>query len=342
MIRGILTICGLYQGMKKYILIAIILLVVTALLAAPNYLAHKLEVLATQQCPTCELKIGKASLLGGLKFSDVDLKMGNPKTFQTEIKVESIAVSVAVTSLFSHKIVIENCTIEKPKIVLTNGDEKTPHHDDKEESEWTFQISGLEINDGDFAYVRNHEGTHAVLEARNIDAKFGTISNEPQYLKELVEFELSGQLERSGKTKVKVATTLFTSPPHTEVQVEIQEQKIGDMTKFLKPNAGVMLAGELLHAENHIVARGSNLESKISGEFKNLAITFVPTPERKSLGAALMNAGSDIAVKSENVQMAPNEQTATIQAKREKDESYVSFILRGLKEAAIKLSLKKV
>lgn len=286
-------------------------------------LIHLADERVKKACASCELKIGGLGFAFlGLKFTEVSFTGGEKGGQRVEAKVP-----IAIVSLRSLKLL-------EPHVTFFDGDKPPKEKKDAKDEDGETQKRSYRIvvRDGKFTYVRDTKGTHAVLEVLNIDG-------EMKWGRDPIPGRIRARVGERGQAEIKGLVYLDKKELEIETDWKVSDQDLSALTGFFKPNAGVELKGLLKrgHATTRMV--GPRLTASLFAEFTDFELKVNKMYDRNGLQAFFMNLGTSIAMKEKNLKDAPEDKMKTVNLEREKDESIVSFILRGLKEAAIGVSL---
>jgi len=106
---------------------------------------------------------------------------------------------------------------------------------------------------------------------------------------------------------------------------------------FFLPEAGLKLSGLLHEGEAKVAIRENRAHSTVSATFEKLEFDVKPTPTRSGLQAFIANVVTSLGMGGQNLYDKPEDRKKTAELTREADESVIAFILRGMKEAALKI-----
>jgi hypothetical protein len=233
----LLTACGL--------LLAFIIAVKMVL---PPFAIEKIESFVNENCETCHLSLGglDASLLtpGEISFTGVDFKSGIAGAQQVDAKAARVRMKFSLADLYRKKPHLQLLDFEKPDVTFTDGDKHT--HPKPKDSDFTFVIERMVAHDGEFTYVRDHLGTHAILHIHDIQVQAGAIGNVPDLKAVATRASALARIEKSGEVGIDLSVPVFAKPLRLDVDLKIKDQNLADVTPFFKENAGVILKGVML------------------------------------------------------------------------------------------------
>lgn len=303
----------------------------------PGYLIPKIETLVHEQCEDCTLKIESMTLTPTHKISIRlnDIKFKYHPNDAIEAFIESIYITLPWSILYSSEYFIDGIAFVKPNVIYTDGDRKTVSTIKKPNLP-IFKINNTEIIDGKFRYNRHTAGTKASFNIQGIKGELSIVGNTPELKKQATQLRASGQVENSGESHLAITTFLWEDNVYIDTELKVKEQNLDDLSIFLKDNAGVSLSGTLLRGETLLQVRDKNLRTFLLATYNHFDIQFDPMYDRNEITAFFMNFYSTILVNRKNT--AKNDpKREFVDITREPKESLVSFMLRGLKEAAILL-----
>ena len=312
----------------------------------PDGAIRQLRESVNKSCRTCYLDIGRAEFMilnpGHMSFNQVHLKTGHPGGTEVEVSVDRIVSKVSAIRLMSGRLKFESIEIESPMVVVTDGDTPSPSYPEANETEagesTVFTISQIRVHNGSFSYVRNHKDTHARLDIHDIDATVDELGNSPELMQSEVVGHAKAQLEKSGHFELRASTHIFVRPWGADVELEIADQNLEDVTPFFSNNDGVSLKGHLIQGRSTVAVRGEELRAEVWAKYEGLDVKLRKTSDRSATMAFLSNLGEAFTVSPKNTQKVTQDQTRSVKLKRREGESVVAFILRGMKKAAIKVA----
>jgi hypothetical protein len=319
-------------------------------LSLPSLVSRKIRSEIEENCDSCQVEIKhvQISLLspGHLTLTGVKLNAGSAAATAYEASFAKIESHIAVAELLHHRLHVESIVVDEPHVRITDGDhhsKKAGENDEQSDKDdkVLFSIESMIARDGEFIYIRNHAQTSAVLNVHKIAFGVGPFGTIPELKKSLTNVDLKAQIEKSGATQLKIATSFFTHPLHLDLAAEITNQNVGDLNPFFEKNAGVTLHGELLKGLSQVHVTDRELTATVRCIYKDFQLHLDKTRERGETMAFLINLGAAIAMNEKNLNKDPEQQTRSTQLSRKPSESLIGFILRGMKEAAIKVTLEK-
>lgn len=327
--------------MKRILWIAapILILLIIAWINLPTFLIPKIEQAVAKNCKDCSIKIGSIRLLPAhnltAHFNDIIFEY-NPND-KVRAVIESIHINVPWWSVLSDDRLINFLEFINPEVSYSDGDQKSVSKLVKPNLPY-FKIDKTVIQNGRFKYSRHTQGTHSYFNIHNINARLSAVGNTPDLLKQPTQLLADGQVEKSGETHLSVTTFLWEDRTHIDCELKVLNQDLSDLNYFLKENAGVTLSGMMLQGQSFMEMRGDSLITKLAATYDHFDIQFDPMYDRNDFTTFFMNLGAEIMVRRKNTAKS-DPKKESVQLVREPNEPIVGFMLRGLKKAAIELSL---
>jgi len=271
----------------------------------------------------------------GLGIADLSLAGGKASAERVEFQVRKITISPVISSLFGDTTRLHGITLDHPEVIFIDGENKSSS---KSSSALDPEGMGIEIEnifllEGKFTYIRNVKKTHAVLIIHGIT---GDIDPDPAGASARVNAQIGGQ----GSIELRVLSPYAKKPLEVDTEIQVLDQDLVALSEFFKPNAGVELTGVLTNGHAYGKMRGSHLTSSLRAEYKDFKLRVDKMYDRNDAQTFFTNLGAAIAMRSKNKSLTQDRKTAAVELNRDGGESLVSFILRGLKEAALKVALK--
>ena len=329
--------------MIKYCLPAIIVLVGLVYFSAVKFIApwisHAEIINAIEEaCASCEIEIGHVSfaLLSPLDVGvhGLKLKVGYAGGSEAIMRVDEIEVIGSFSKSSRAKIVIEKIRIIDPVISFGDGDAVTNKKRHKAEPGPIVVVENIEIIKGEFTYIRGTKGTSATLHLHDINGSLGPIESTGD---EIAKAHLKNRIENSGSIEIDIAAKL-KGPDHVDVSVAMREQNLADTNAFFKPNAGVTLTGILEKGRGRVRVRDQQAQASVWAVYHGLSLELSPMYDRSALMAFLTNLGAELVMADDDTDLDKKDQMQIVDVPREKDERIIGYVLRSLKEAAIKVA----
>lgn len=289
-----------------------------------------------KNCATCELKLGDLEFStwapGALIARDVRFQAGVAGAQEVRARVRELVVRPDWWALVDGRVVIRSLVVLAPDVTYSEGDKPRSKGASGGGGLPGFAVLSTRVEDGRFTYVRDHMNTHAVLRIGAIDLRGGAVSR----IDTPVEIEARAQIEGRGDVELRVDIQK-REPLTLETDVRTRDLGLPELSRFFKPNAGVDLKGTLVrgHARGHM--QGTRLRTNVHAVYRDFELKVDPTYDRSEVVAFFTNLGAAIALQDSNLDDPPEDQARTVETERKEGESIVAFLLRGMKEASLKI-----
>jgi len=320
----------------------VLLIGLTALwLALPSLITHYAMNAVHQQCPHCELQMANPTLSllhpSHIQMNFFHIIIGDENTLQADVSFHRFSFDLDLREAMRKKYRLENASLDFIWVKITDGDK-----DDGKKSKGSggelpdLQIPRLDITRGTFVYLRVLKGVVSTLDATEIHGPVKNISLADSTTP--ITAELQSKFQNSGPHLLKLSLKPFAEPAIVDVDLTVHHQDMEGLTKFLMPNDGVELHGELVEGNGFTHMVGRHLHSEVWAEYKDLKVKVHKADDRSPLAAFFTTLGTKLTSKKQNLDTDQENQSRGVAIDREADESVVHFLLRGWKEAAIKVS----
>ena len=101
------------------------------------------------------------------------------------------------------------------------------------------------------------------------------------------------------------------------------------------------MKGFIHDAWGEVRIHGQSSKTNSTIRYQDLALKFRTTDERGFIVTAFSNALQAISLHTSNLGRIKSDQTQSVELVRKSDETIISFVLRGLQEAALKIAKNK-
>jgi len=298
-----------------------------------------------ESCGSCTLSLDRVRL-SVLPFSvileGVRLSGGDPKTTKVDAEVDRIVAWSSFRNLISRRLHFKGLQIHTPNVVVTEGDLPVPPSGPEEGTRRACVIEGIEVAAGRFTYIRvfgsGKEARRAILHARDIQASVGELGTTPQLRDRMVRGQAKGRLESSGGFLLTVEAVAFSKVLKVDVDLQMTEQNLADMSPFFQTTDGIRLAGKLHKGRSLIKVREERITGWVQVEYGGLDVQYEETKSRGKISAFLSNLVNSIKLHPSSMGKKPADQTRDIGLIREPREALIHFVLRGMKEGALKVA----
>lgn len=315
-----------------FLIFAIVVLIVTVGLFISldtPWAKDQMEKAVRESFAGCVFEMESVSLTWrGLIVKDVRFARGRSGAQKLEAHIARIVIHPEFRPLLKKEIRIRSLVLFSPRITYSEGDAApAPARDNDDRNEFRFALERVNVYDGKFIYVRDHQGTHGVLGVNEIRGKI-------RLEDERIKFDLHARLGHSGKFELSGQAGL-KKPLDVDTELHVRDQDLADLTVFLKPNAGVELNGRIIEAAAKSRARGEQLNTRLNITFRDFNLKLDEMYDRSEVSAFFTTLGAALVLKKDNVGEPAPERSSTVDTRREKGESIVHFLLTGLKEASL-------
>jgi hypothetical protein len=328
--------------MKRAGIFGLAILILGALFtfAFPAWLLTRAEASLRAACATCSLRTGLSYLLPlplRLHVNGVEFTTGKADRLRVEVKVERVAVELRPDLLWRETKVIPSVTLYRPEIILDEGDLPKPPGQDSPLP--PLQVLAAEIMDGTFTYRRRSEGYRAKVPLDQIEARLLT----PLYLGDgpadhKVEAELSARLAESGKVKLSLAVQPYGPSLDLRLALDVKNQELARLNSYFDVHEGIALAGTLVNGQARVHLEGRYLHAAVLALYRDFDVRFRQTKEMSELEAFFANLLRHVRMDEGNLEEPRWEQRRAVHLVRHPEESIVSYLLRGMKEASLKVA----
>jgi hypothetical protein len=292
-----------------------------------------------QRCKSCEIRLGRIGLSWrGITLDNVQFSGGPSGGQRVEVHAPRIVLRPRLSTIFNGHPALRSVSLFGPTVTFWDGDKvkrsalKTSQ---VEPLVWPedLQFSTI-ISDGVFNYVRDVKNTHAELVIHQITAEL-----IPS--REHLMARATAQFGKSGHVELITSIPLLHQTLVVETEMKVKDQNLQDLSAFFQPNAGVKLDGVLTSGHAITKLKGSHLSASLWAEYKAFNLSVNKMYDRNDVQTFFTNLGAAIAMREKNINASNETKASAVELERESNESIVSFILRGLKEAALKVTLKQ-
>lgn len=294
-------------------------------------------------CPHCRIEFDSFYLnpING-RFRLANLKFRYEEKDYTELdwKAHEISGDISIYKLlFLGDIYLGKILVSETEVRLFDGD-GTPSQNQihNPSPSFFFVLKGLEVKNAKFIYTNQIQGHLSVLTIPYVSATLGELGNTPELKFKSVEAIGRGSVEKSGEVVMKINTYVFDRPPlYVDIDIESTAHDLSDLTPFFKAYAGISLKGFMRQGQARVQLRADHVKTWIRSKFENFDVTLNKMYDRSQAQSFFLNLGSAILFETKNTNKKKADQIRSIEATQNKGESVPAFILRSLKEAAIKV-----
>lgn len=308
----------------------------------PGLVRRRLIAEVRKNCGTCELSLSGVdiSLLPpALSGRNAVFIGGTPNATVVRAKAKRVYVPVSFFPLFKSRFRVGLVEIEELSVEATEGDLQVPSSvEDISARPLDLEIEGIEVKKGSFAYVREHAGRKGRLEVSDINAAVGPVGTSERLRDKDVAASADGLLEHSGQFNLQVRARIFAKAPDVDVKLRIAGQDLAALNAFFKPNDGVQLKGLIIDGRSSVAIRGTKLKASTYVRYRGLKVRMKENEERSALSAFFQTFLASVTMRKQNADSGNYDRTGEVELERKPKETVISFALRGMKEAAMKVS----
>ncbi|MGZ3694077.1 MAG: hypothetical protein ACXWQO_07745 [Bdellovibrionota bacterium] len=312
--------------------LALALLFLSAAFFAKIRFEPELHKRIAAACPECRAEWKSFSLRPtGISFGGLDFESPPKAITVYEMQAQSVEIDVNWRQAMHGVLDLSAVRIWGADIKIK---EIAGHNPPSPPPESAFAVRGIEVEDSTFTYEIREKGKFGRVRLDGISASISPFGTMAELHDQRVIGKAKARLEHSGQVDLEVDAALFSPEPSVRVKLSLSGQKLAELNEYFTPIDGVELAGEVLKGNASAEIHGKNLSAWADIRYEKFDVHFNKTKQRGGLKAFLSNIVADL--KLDPKKIGPDAKSVGIQ--RRKLESIVSFILRGLKEAALRVA----
>jgi len=295
------------------------------------WVEEKIQTELKKSCDTCEFSFDDIFLTWrGPAIENIKFKT-RPSGQRLEGEIFSLFIYPRFDSLLlDGELQVRTVILDQPKITYFD-DAHNPAPNTSSEGLGLPPNVGIGVDNGEFTYIRDVKDTHAVLAIRKIQARLTTAI-------EGIHSRATAQLGESGNLLLTVEANLKKNPFETKIDLSTKNQDMKDLSAFFEPNAGVKMEGTLLSGDVTSQVVGPHVSTHLKMEFKDFKLKVNSMYDRSDIQTFFTNLAASLALRKKNTDAREKDKSTKVEADREKGETFVSFVLRSWKEAAIKVA----
>jgi hypothetical protein len=295
-------------------------------------------------CDSCQLRLARVRISlfpFTLSTDSTEFHFGDPASLAIVAKAQGIAIPIQWRPLFQGHFRVGDLELEKPEVHITEGDAKLPQSDPQRKSgDSDFEVAKVVITHGVFTYAHHHHQKTGRIHVSHIDATVESFGNSERLKFHKTEGNASGILEQTGKFRLKVVAPLFAKETQVSVTLRITGLNLDNLNKYFQPNDGVSLAGNLLEGQSSVDVKGRYLAATAFARFEHFGVQIEKSEERNETSAALQTFLASLKLGKQNVDGQPYSRTGKANLLKKPEQSLISFILKGMQQAAMEVSAK--
>jgi hypothetical protein len=309
---------------------------------APGIVRRRLISAVHESCGTCELSLGRVDIsLRPLALSADRVRFtgGTPNATVVRAEAERVYVPFSLSPWFKGRLRAGRIEIERPAVLVTEGNLRPSASTETGKARpLDLEVEGVEVKNGSFTYVHEQLGRTGRLSVSAINAAVGPVGSSGRLRDAAVEAGADGLLERSGQFHLQVSAKLFGKAPHADVSLRIAGQELSELNPFFIPNDGIRLKGVLIDGRSTVAIRGARLTSTAYVRYRGLGVHIKKTSERGTFSAFLQSLMASVTMGKQNAAAGNYDRRGAAELERKPKETVISFVLRGMKEAAIEVT----
>lgn len=319
------------------------LLALAAARPLANRAKEELESAVSAACEPCELKIENASLgfsPPDLRLNGISFRQGDPRDSAVSFDAASAEIPLPLYNLSGAPWLLGTIRVSGLHVTVHEGDLslKKKAKPPSEGKPLELEVAGISVSGGAFTYRKDSPAGSGFIRLTDIAADIGPFGTYGEWLEKPLTGEAVATLERSGRVDLKVASRLDKEGPFVDVSLSVKALKLREMNAYFRPEEGVSLAGQLLEAEGKVKVRDRSADGLVVARYEGLELEFHANRHRGALEALFTNLGAAIKVNQGNSREPRRERLEAVVTRRHERESVVSFILRTLKEAMLRVA----
>ena len=323
-------------------LVALAVVIILKEVVAPGIVRRRLISAVQNSCGTCELSLSRVhvSLLPlALNSSRVRFTGGTPNATVVHAEAARVYVPVSLFPLLTSRFRAGQIEIEQPVVKITEGDLYASSSTEAVSARpLDLEIEGIKVKKGSFTYIREHPGRSGNLNVSQINVTMGPIGSSHRLRDTYVKASADGLLQESGQFNLQVSAKIFAKIPDVNVKLQIKGQDLATLNPFFRPNDGVQLKGALIEGSGTAAIRGASLKVSSYLRYRGLKVRIKKSGERGALSAFFQTFLASVTIREQNADSGDYDRTGTVELQRKPKETLISFALRGMKEAAMKVS----
>lgn len=310
----------------------------------PWLLRPRLISAVQANCRACELSLGRMRVLllpPALSGSRVHFTGGRTNGTVLEVEAKHVYVPFSLLALIRGRLRIGRIEIEQPSITVTEGGlSAAPAAEEANARLADIELAGIKISDAAFVYVREYPGRTARVAVSRINAQAGPLGSSKRFGKADARLSAEGLLEGSGALRLQVRAKLLAEAPDLDVELRISGQDLSKLNPFFGPSEGIKLKGEVLEAHSSVTIRGELLNSSAYMRYRGFSVEIKKNEDRGALSAFFQSLMAGVIIGKQNSDGGNYDRRGAAELRRKPKESVAGFTLRGMKEAALKISAK--
>ncbi|MGZ3654785.1 MAG: hypothetical protein ACXVB9_01930 [Bdellovibrionota bacterium] len=292
-------------------------------------------------CPSCGLRLEGLSISlapPAVVLTGVQFHTGDPRDSAVHISVERLNVPVPLANLREGPWKLGVVTVDGAKVLVHEGDALFPSAPASGAAGKGFEAAGLLVRSAEFTYRKDSPAGAAYIRVHEVNADAGPFGTSALLHDQQLIGHADARLEKSGAVTLGVAAAFFAASPNVKVDLALDGQNLSDVNPYFEVEEGVTLNGRVLRSHSLVSLQDTAAKGDVEVAYEGLKLKFHSNRHRGGLSALLDNLGVTIKVKGENSGDIRSKREREVETRRHPRESVVSFILRTMREAAMRVA----
>jgi len=268
-----------------------------------------------------------------IKAKGLSFREGDPEVSEVSLRAEQVEIPFSPLALLRNEYSFGQIRVNGLTVELTEGDKDGVPTESKPRK---IKISGVTIEDSNFVYRRRYKGRDATIKLGGIKRALTALDSEDRGLRTVGKVQ--ARLEKSGQVELNLTAVVFAAEPDVQVDLRVAEFPLAEVNEYFFPSDAIKLSGKLHEGKAAVNVTGASLKSEVSVVYQGLDVIFSANRERSGATAFFSNLLRGLKIDDQNTTEPRYDQKRTAALQRKKGESIVSFILRGMKEAALEVA----
>jgi hypothetical protein len=266
----------------------------------------------------------------GLRFEDFHFRSNPQMDTVVTADVRELRIEPRWRALLHGEADVEKVQLTGAQVRLKEG---VRHDPDSTGENPQFILRKLEFLDSSFIYEKHELNQVGEIHIGAIDAEVSTFGTSPDWHDQPAHAHATAMLENSGKIDLTINAFLFGTAPKLNVELLLSSFSLKQINGYFHPIDGVLLDGTLLRGHSRVEIKGKTLSGWTELSYRDFDLKFKKNRARSAVTAFFSSIAADLKLK----EAQKPTRRRFIKLGRKSRESVVSFILRGMKEAAIRV-----
>jgi hypothetical protein len=309
----------------------------------PAWLRPRLEHEMFGACRGCSLGIESLRWHWapfGLEAREVTLRAGDERDSLLAVRVHRLVLPLALREIFHGNWRVGRIFTEGVDVTVHEG----PRHFDPLPNGGSapppFEAEGIDVHGASFTYRLDAPGGPAVLHFTGVSASAGEFGTSARLRGRPLDARAYAKFEGTGAVDLRVSAKYFEAPPYADVYLRLADLALDGMNGFLRPDDGVELGGRLVSGRGFVRVRGTRADGKVLARFEEFRVKFLHDGRKSGIQVFFANLVAKWKLRKENLEDPVEEARKGVVTERRERESVVSFVLRTLREGALRIAEK--